>query len=291
MGATGQTGGKIARALLGAGEKVRVIGRSAAKLAVFENSGAEIAVGDAGNAAFLTEAFRGASAVYTLVAADPTSSDYRRTQDTLGAAIAQAVRESGVRHVVALSSLGADVTGETGVVAGLRAQEERLRQIPNLNVLLLRPASFFENFITTLLLIKQEGICGDALAADLPMSMVATRDIADVAAHALRTRDWRGVIVRELLGPRDITCHEVARILGSRIGRPDLAYVQFSDADAIAGLVGAGLSESFARLYVEMTSAINAQTLKSSRGRTAENTTPTGFEECADELARAYAAL
>jgi uncharacterized protein YbjT (DUF2867 family) len=291
MGATGQTGGKIAQRLLDAGEKVRVIGRSPAKLAAFKNSGAEIAVGDAENASFLAEAFRGASAVYTLVAADPTSPDYRATQDRLGAAIAEAIRASGVRHVVALSSLGADAPGETGVIAGLRAQEERLRQIPNVNVLLLRPASFFENFLSTLPLIKQQGICGDALAADLPMPMVATRDIADLAARALRTRDWSGVVVRELLGPREITCREVASILGSRIGRPDLPYVLFTDAEVIAGLVGAGLSESFAGLYVQMTNALNAQTLKPLRGRTAENTTSTGFEACADELARAYAAL
>lgn len=291
MGASGNTGGKIARILLQAGEKVRLISRSAGKLATFENAGAEIAIGDAADPAFLTSAFRGSAAVYTLVAADPTSADYRATQDQLGEAIAEAIRASGVKHVVALSSLGVDQSGPIGVIAGLRAQEERLRQLANVNVFLLRPASFYENFQSTLPLIKQEGICGDALAADVPMPMVATRDIADAAAHALRTRDWSGTVVRELLGPRDISCAEIARILGARLGKPDLAYVQFSEADTIASLVGAGLSETFARLYVEMTRAMNAQQLHPRNGRTAENTTPTRFEDYADELARAYAAL
>lgn len=64
--------------------------------------------------------------------------------------------------------------------------------------------------------------------------MIATRDIADVAARALRQRDWRGVVVRELLGERDLTFAEATRIIGARIGKPDLSYVQFPYADFTA---------------------------------------------------------
>jgi hypothetical protein len=49
----------------------------------------------------------------------------------------------------------------------------------------------------------------------------------------------------------------------------------------------AGLSESFARLYVEMTRAFNEGKVKPRQGRTPENTTPTRFEDYVDELARA----
>jgi uncharacterized protein YbjT (DUF2867 family) len=118
---------------------------------------------------------------------------------------------------------------------------------------------------------------------------VATRDIADVAAQALKSRDWQGVIVRELLGPRDLSYSEATRIIGAHIGKPDLQYVQFSYADEIKALVQAGLSESFARLYVEMTRAFNERIIKPDR--TPENTTPTRFEDFAPELARAYAAI
>jgi hypothetical protein len=52
---------------------------------------------------------------------------------------------------------------------------------------------------------KQEGINSDSVQADLPIPMVATRDIADAAATALKSRDWNGVVVRELLGPRDLS--------------------------------------------------------------------------------------
>ena len=54
MGATGHTGKKITEALLKAGEKVRALGRG-----------------------FLSETFRGADAVYTLLPTDRRSPDYR----------------------------------------------------------------------------------------------------------------------------------------------------------------------------------------------------------------------
>jgi uncharacterized protein YbjT (DUF2867 family) len=107
-----------------------------------------------------------------------------------------------------------------------------------------------DNMITV---IKHEGINGDSVAPDLAVPMIATRDIADVAAKALKARDWEGVVVRELLGPRDLTYFEATRILGERIGKPDLNYIQFSYAEMAQALVQAGLSKSFAGLYVDDT--------------------------------------
>jgi uncharacterized protein YbjT (DUF2867 family) len=101
--------------------------------------------------------------------------------------------------------------------------------------------------------------------------MVATRDIADAAAKALKARDWKGVIVCELLGPRDFSYAEATRILGARINKPDLQFVQFSYADTFRALVEAGLSESFAGLYVEMTRAFNEGKIKPRAGRTPES--------------------
>ena len=288
MGATGHTGKKITEALLKTGEKVRALGRSEGKLAELKRAGAEILTGDTNDAAFLTKAFRGADAVYTLLPTDPRAPDYRAEQDRQGEAIVKAIRESGVQYVVALSSAGAELSSGTGPIAGLHAQEQSLRQLKGVNVLLLRPVSFFENFYEAIGLIKREGINGNSVAPDLPIPMVATRDIADAAAKALKARDWHGVVVRELLGPRDLSFTEATHIIGKRIGKPDLRYVQFSDEDQARALVQAGMSQSFADLYVEMTRAFNSGTIKPHR--TAQNTTPTRFESVASELARAYPA-
>ena len=137
-------------------------------------------------------------------------------------------------------------------------------------------------------MIKQQGDNGGAAAADLQMPMIATRDIAEVAAQALKARNWNGFVIRELLGQRDLTHAEATRILGARIGKPDLQYVQFPYADFAASLVQMGLSENIANLYVEMCRSINDGRIESLEGRRPGNTTPTRFEEFADGLARAY---
>lgn len=288
MGATGHTGNGIAQTLLNAGKKVRAIARSRSKLAELEALGAEVVTGDALDASFLTSAFTGAEAVYTMFPPSPTAPDHRAVQDAHGEAIVRAIEASGVRRIVMLSSIGAQVPAGTGPIAGLHAQEERLRQLPGIDVLMLRPAYFLENFYETVGLIKHQGINGGAIAADLRMPMIATRDIAEVAAEVLLQRNWRGVVVRELLGHRDLTHAEVTRILGARIGRPDLPYVQFPYDDYARSLVQVGLSESVANLYAEMSRAINEGIVDSVEGRTRENTTPTSVEQFAEEWAKAY---
>ena len=221
---------------------------------------------------------------------DPSSPDYRAAQDRQGEAIVEAIRNSGVKYVVALSSLGGDLSKGTGVIEGLHAQEERLKQLEGVNVMLLRPVSFFENFYNSLGLIKQEGINGDSVVADVPLLMIATRDIADVAATALAKRDWKGVVVRELLGERDLSFTEATRIIGEHIGKPDLQYIQFSYEEETNALVRAGMSESFANLYVDMTRAFNEARIEVPE-RNQQNTTATRFEDFARELARAYKAM
>ncbi|HEU0204962.1 MAG TPA: NAD(P)H-binding protein [Burkholderiaceae bacterium] len=288
MGATGHTGRQIVEILLGAGEPVRALARTESKLAPLARAGAEALAGDAADTTFLARAFRGARAVYTLLPTDRAAPDYRAEQDRQGEAIVGAVRASGVRYVVALSSVGADLSEGTGVIAGLHAQEERLRELADTNVLLLRPVSFFENFYDMLPLIKQEGIIVDSVAPTLAVPMVATRDVAAVAAQALRRRDWTGVAVRELLGPGDLSYAEATRILGEGIGKPDLAYVPLPYGEMVRALTEAGLSASFATLYVAMTRAFNDGRVKPHGGRSAANTTPTRFEDFAVEFAHAY---
>jgi uncharacterized protein YbjT (DUF2867 family) len=290
MGASGNTGGRISELLLQAGDKIRALGRSAAKLARLESNGAEVRTGDAADVLFLTGAFSGADAVYALVPPDPQSPDLRKKWDQQGEAIVKAIRDSGVRYVVFLSSIGADLADGTGPIAELHTQEERLEGLQSVNVLTLRPGGFFENFYPSLGLIKQQGINGGGYAPDLPMPMIATRDIADVAARALKARDWTGVVVRELLGPRDLTYAEATRILGARIGNADLQYVQFPYGDYAAALVRMGVSQNVANLYAEMARAFNEGKIKSREGRRPENTTPTRFEDFVKDLARAYEA-
>lgn len=284
MGATGHTGQLISERLLEAGSEVRALGRSAERLAGLVDKGAEAAVGEATDATYLAGAFGGADAVYTLIPPSVVAEDYPALQDQVGEAIVAAIGEGGVGHVVFLSSVGADQPAGTGPIAGLHRQEGRLRSLEGVDVLALRPGFFFENHLETLGLIKHQGINGSAVAPDTSLPMIATRDIAEAAAEALIARDFSGFVVRELLGPRDLTMAEANGIIGGAIGNPDLPYVQFPYEDFEASLAQMGISASIAGLYSEMARAFNTGMVKSLEGRSAANTTPTSLETFAAEV-------
>lgn len=289
MGATGNIGGRIAEQLLASGHTVRALGRSLDKLAGLKAKGAQVLTGDAGDAAFLTKAFTGADGVFTLQPPNPVAPDFPAEVDAVGEVIVSAIAQGGVRHVVALSSIGGDRPAGTGPIAGLHRQEERLKGLSGVNVLILRPGYFFENFLHILPLVRHQGINGGGAAGKTSIPMIATQDIAAFAAKALAARDWTGVKVQELLGPRDLSFDEATKILGSKIGKPDLAYVQFPYADYSAALQQNGLSKSVADLYAEMEKAFDDGIVVSVAGRNAANTTSTTLESfAADVLAPAY---
>ncbi|SFS12836.1 Uncharacterized conserved protein YbjT, contains NAD(P)-binding and DUF2867 domains [Dyella sp. OK004] len=290
MGATGHTGTRLVERLLQAGQSVRALGRSKQRLEALTQAGAEMLAGEPDDAGFLAEAFNGATAVYTLLAYDMQTPDYHAMQNAQGGAIVQALRKAAVSHVVFHSSVGADLPSGNGPIASLHTHEARLREMGNINALILRSGALFENFNAAPETIRQLGMYGDAMAPDAAIPMIATRDIADVAAKALVARDWNGVVVRELLGPRDLSYAEATRLIGERMGMPDLAYVQLPYEEMIGVLCQAGFSENLAHLYVELAQAINEGRIRSLEGRSAANITPTGFETFADELVSTTAA-
>lgn len=288
MGASGNTGKVIVQTLLEHGEKVRALGRSAQRLKELERQGAEVMVGDVTDVIHLTAAFRGADAVYTLIPPDPGSTDFRSYQHRTSEAVAAAIQANGVSHVV---SLGTVVESTTCPAAGVCSHEDRLKLLDGVNTLALHAGFFFENHFLGLAGIKHKGLNGSPIRPDVAIPMIATRDIAVVAARALRRRDFKGFVVRELLGERDLTMAQVTRILGDRIGIPALPYMQLSPADFIAGLLQMGLSPNFAGEVEQAFSGINEGHSRPKESRRPENTTSTRFEEFADVLAKAYSAM
>ncbi|HEU4699221.1 MAG TPA: NAD(P)H-binding protein, partial [Gemmatimonadales bacterium] len=290
MGARGNTGAAVAARLHEAGEKVRIIGRSVEHLEIMSKHGIEPTAGDVTDAGFLATAFRGAEAVYALIPPAYDEPDQLGHYARVTAAIAEAIRKNRTPRVVFLSSLGAEQPAGTGPIVGLHRAEERLLELPGLHLLILRPGYFYENHFATLGLIKARGVDGGAIAPDVPVPTIAAADIGAFAADALRARAFTGTTVRQLLGPRDLTMRETARILGARVGRPGLDYVQVPDSDFVQGLVAMGFAEPVARAFLEMAHALSA-------GRVAPLPDydvwrgPTTFEEFSATLAEAYREL
>lgn len=240
LGANGQITSQLARHLLGGGHRVRVLGRHADRLAPLARAGAEVAVGGPDDVGFLARSFAGAAAVYTMTPPCYGEPDMRAAQDRIGEAVAQALRRSPVPRVVNLSSMGAERRAGTGPIEGLHAQEQRLDALPGLDLLHLRPGSFMDNLLASAPVVAAAGVLPGMEAPDAPIPMVATRDVAAVAARELLAPRHRGVLL--LHADRHATMREAAATLGDAIGRPDLAYVRSSEADGTAALRAHGFT-------------------------------------------------
>jgi len=277
-GATGNTGKIVADKLLAARQKVRVVGRNAEKLQLFVAKGAEAFVGSVNDAEAMTRAFTGARAVYAMIPPDMKSKDFRAYQDRISDALAAAIEKAGVKHVVTLSSFGADKPEKTGPIVGLHNLEEKLNRIGGLNALYLRPGYFMENLLPQVGVVRSMGMMAGPLKGDLAMPMIATRDIGEYAAGALEALKFTGKQTRELLGPRDVTMKEAAAIVGSAIGKPGLSYTHAPAMMLKPAMVSMGISSNVVDLYLEMADAFNSGYAKGLETRGPENTTPTGLD-------------
>jgi uncharacterized protein YbjT (DUF2867 family) len=280
LGASGNTGSIIANSLLSEGKKVRVVGRDAGRLLRFTRQGAEAFTATLSDAPALTKAFTGARAAYLML--PPAKS--REDQESDSDAIAKAVKASGLRYAVHLSSYGAQVPEGTGPVAGLHSSEQKLNAIGGLNVLHLRAAYFMENNLAAIGMIHGMGVLGNALQPDLKLPLAATRDVGLYAAQRLLHLDFSAKQTRELLGERDLSMTEAAAVIARGIGKPDLRYVQFPYDQVQQALTQIGVPPKGAAMYIEMYKAINAGILIPQEPRSPENTTPTSFETFVQEV-------
>ena len=284
LGATGHIGTALVHLLLQQGHQVTAVARPSARLDALQQAGATTKAGDAHDVAFLTEALRGADVAFLMIPPNVTAPDVLGHMRQVGEATAHAVRASGLKQAVNLSSIGADQTNGTGPVVGLHLQESRLNAIDELTVVHLRPAYFMENLLANIGMVQHMGIMGSAMRPDVQFPMVATKDIAAKAAELLGGAPLKNSTVYYLLGPRSYSMREATAAIAKAIGRPELSYVQFSYDDAKKGMVQAGLSENMAALYDEMTHHMNAEKAMVTEPHTAVNTTPTTLEEFAQTV-------
>jgi uncharacterized protein YbjT (DUF2867 family) len=282
-GATGNTGKPAAEALLAAGEKIRVIGRSADHLAPLAQKGAEPFVAELNNAAALIKAFEGADAVYLMLPGNPQSSDILGDEARISDAYVEAVTKSGVKHAVILCSIGAEVPHKSGPVLGLRDLELKIKSVPGINVLSLHPVNFMENLFMSMAPLRKMGFLPGPAPADVPAPMIAARDIGTYAARRLKARDFSGFSTQELQGQRDVTMKEVAGIVGNAIGKPGLNYMQVPYMMLEPALVQSGMGKDLAGLLIDLWKAQASGVVKALEPRSAANTTPTSIETFVSE--------
>jgi uncharacterized protein YbjT (DUF2867 family) len=254
-GVSGHTGSAAAETLLARGEPIRVVVRDPAKGTTWKQRGADVSVADLGDASAMTKALAGADGAYLLVPPQYAAEDLIAAQKPVADALAAAVRQSGIPHVVFLSSIGAQHATGTGPIRSLHYSEGVIgRAAPNVTI--IRASYFLENAAPVLGDAKAQGVLPSFLTPGRAVPMVATKDIGRAAADALLDPP-KGRRIIELSGPRDLTPEDVAAGIGKVLGRE--VRVQGVPLEAVVpALTAAGFTAGAAALMQEMYGAVNS---------------------------------
>ena len=289
-GSLGNINKPLTQKLVAAGHDVTVISSHEARKPQIEALGAKAAIGSVEDIAFLTETFKGADAVFELIPPPATAPvDWKARIRQIGKTFTDAIKASGVKKVVQLSSIGAHMPEGCGPVSGIHFAELELDTLDGVDVIHLRPGNFYTNLYAMIGLIKHAGILGNNYGADSPIVLVHPNDIAAVAAQELLSLSFTGKTVRYIASD-ERTSKEIAAVLGAAIGKPELPYVQFTDEQNLEGIIGAGVPAELARNFVEMGTAIRSGEMFADYKKHKLALSPTKLEDFAKEFAGAYSA-
>jgi uncharacterized protein YbjT (DUF2867 family) len=256
-GSLGHISRPLVQKLTAAKHNVTVISSNADRKAEIESLGAKAAIGSVSDLAFVTETFKGADAVYTMVPPTFSAIDWKQHIAGIGKIYAKAIVAAGVKHVVNLSSIGAHMPDGCGPVSGLYHVEQALNELEGVNIKHLRPGFFYYNFFANVGMIKHMGIIGGNYGEHAKLVIADTGDIADAVAEELLNLSFSGKSVSYVISDEKTT-DEVAGILGAAIGKPDLKWVNFSDEDTMGGMLQNGVPENIAKNYTEMGAAMRS---------------------------------
>ncbi|HVS92131.1 MAG TPA: NAD(P)H-binding protein [Mucilaginibacter sp.] len=257
-GSLGHISKPLTEKLVGQGHEVTVVSRDPEKQNAIEALGAKAAIGNMEDVAFLTETFTGADVVYCMEAPgrffDPDF-DLMAEIDKLGRNYAQAVERSGVKRVVHLSSIGAHTDKGNGILAFHYNIEQILGALPaDIAITFMRPVGFYYNLFAFIPAIKNQGVIACNYGEDDKEPWVSPFDIADAIAEEIGVQQPGERKVRYVASD-ELTCNEVATILGRAIGKPDMKWVLISDEQMLAGMLTTGMNPVIAKGLVEMNAA------------------------------------
>jgi uncharacterized protein YbjT (DUF2867 family) len=287
-GGAGNISKPLTEQLLKAGHQVTVIGRNAEHLKDLTALGATAAIGSVDDVAFLTKTFTGANAVYTMVPPNYGAPDLKAYIIQIGKNYTEAVKASGVKYVVNLSSIGAHLPKGAGPVSALYNVEQSFNALRDVNIIHLRPGYFFFNFLGSIGMVKNANILGANWGSgDDKIVMVNPADIAPVAAEALLSLKFTGYTVKYIASD-ERTGSDIAKTLGSAIGKSDLPWIKFSDDDAYQGMVQAGLPQEIALNYRDMGQVMNDGTMFEDYWKNRPALSNTKLEDFAKVFAAAY---
>jgi uncharacterized protein YbjT (DUF2867 family) len=254
-GATGKTGSVVAATLLERKQSVRVIVRTSEQGAAWKAKGADVAVASLEDTEALTSALKGASSGYFLVPPNYQASQYLNDRKRLIDALTGAITSSDLRHLVLLSSIGAQIPTGTGPIGALHYAEDRLGAVAR-SMTIVRAPYFMENWMPLVDAARTQGILPSFLSAGRKIPMIAACDIGHIAAECVLDQP-KGRRVLELSGPHEYSPDDVAAVLGEHFHRR--VTVQQLPLRAVAPtLTSMGWSDDVATLFEEMYAGLDS---------------------------------
>ena len=291
-GSLGHIGKPLMEELVLKGHTVTVISSNPERRSAIEALGAKAAIGTMEDADFLSATFTGADAVYVMETMggnsyfDPNL-DIIAAINKIGNSYKQAIEQSGVKRVVHLSSIGAHTDKGNGLLAFHYNVENILKSLPSeVAITFMRPVGFYYNLLGFINNIKTQGVIATNYGGDSKKPWVSPLDIAAAVAEELVT-PFEGRKVRYVASD-EISCNELASLLGATIGQPDLKWVVISDEQMLQGMLAAGMNPKIAAGMVEMNSSTNTGDLYEDYYRNRPTLGKVKLKEFAKEFAAVY---
>jgi len=257
-GATGHVGSVVAQSLLDSGRKVRVIVRDTHKAERWKKRGAHVGQVDLSNVHDLLNGLRGTEAAFLILPPfPPNTTGVRGKAKKMIDAMVHAISGTDVKHVVFLSSVGAQHAEGTGPVVLLHDAEQELRTLKT-PVTFLRPCYFMENWAPALPDAK-EGLLNTFLPADTKWPQIATHDVGQVAGKLVLEHPKAHRVV-ELAGPEDVCPSDVAGVL-SRLLETEVEPLEEPLDQVAEAFTGMGFSPEMAQMYQQLYQGIASRKL------------------------------
>ena len=275
---TGDIGHQVLKHVVQGNEPVRVVARDASRIPQQIRQHIEVIQGSHGDAATIEKALSGADALFWLIPPDPfmTLNRVDEAYADFTKPAAKAITKCAVKRVVSVCGIGRGWDKEAGLVTANIKPDDVLAGTGVALRSLMMP-SFMENLLRQAPTIQEKGVFSLPVRADLKAPLVATSDIATVAAKFLMDATWTGQADVPVLGPEDISPIEMGEILSSVLGRP-VRYEQTPIEAYKARMVRRGMSDAFAQGLADMMTAKN-EGIDNTSSRAVAADTPTTFRQ------------
>lgn len=248
-GSLGHIGQPLAKQLIGQGHSVTVITSNADRQSAIEALGAKAAIGSIEDTDFLIQAFTGADAIFCMIPpAGYAEPDRVKHYEKVANHYAAAIRQADVKRVVHLSSFGAHLESGTGIIVGAYRAEKVLDQL-DVTITHVRPTYFYYNLHNFIGMIKNAGMMMANYGASDKILLVAPTDIADVIAQEIIEPVGQKI---RYVASDERTGNEIAQVLGTAIGKPDLQWTLISDQQMQNNMESHGMPKMLAASMTEM---------------------------------------